>query len=149
MKIILNEDVEKLGNKGELKEVKEGYARNYLFPKNLATKATKKAIKQISEEVEAKKEEIAKEKEEAQKKASSLESQKITIQAKAESNGKLFGALSEKIIADNIKKQTGQEVDTKQIEISEPIKQIGDYKIEIILHKEVKISIDLKVVAQK
>ena len=90
MKIILNEDVEKLGEKGELKQVKEGYARNFLFPKNLAIPATKSAIKMINDELKSKEAENSKLKEEAQAQAKILEGQKITIPAKTEKNGKLL-----------------------------------------------------------
>lgn len=149
MKIILNEDVEKLGEKGELKQVKEGYARNFLFPKNLAIPATKSAIKMINDELKSKEAENSKLKEEAQAQAKILEGQKITIPAKTEKNGKLFGAISEKEIAENIKKQINLDVNPKNIEITEPIKEIGDYKIKINLHKEIKLSIDVKIVTQK
>ena len=149
MKIILNEDVEKLGEKGELKQVKEGYARNFLFPKNLAIPATKSAIKMINDELKSKEAENSKLKEEAQAQAKILEGQKITIPAKTEKNGKLFGAISEKEIAKNIKKQINLDVNPKNIEITEPIKEIGDYKIKINLHKEIKLSIDVKIVTQK
>ncbi len=149
MKIILNENVENLGEKGELKVVKSGFARNFLFPKNLAIPATKAAIKKINEDLKNKKADDDKIKEDAQNKAKILEGQAITIQAKTEKNGKLFGSITEKEIATNIKKITGQDIDSKNIEISDPIKEIGDYKIKIVLHKEIKISLDIKIVAEK
>ena len=149
MKIILNEDVEKLGEKGELKEVKAGFARNFLFPKNLAYPASKSAIKKLNEELENKKADDVKLKKEAQNKVKILDSQKITIQAKAEKNGKLFGAISEKEIVKNIKKHLGLELNPKDIEIVKPIKKIGDYKIRINLYQEIKVSVNIKIVAQK
>lgn len=149
MKIILEENVEKLGEKGELKEVKSGYARNFLFPKNLAIPASESAIKKINEEVKKRQAIDTKTKEEAQEKAKILESKKITISVKAEKAGKLFGAISEKEIIENIKKQLGLELDPKDIEIDSPIKKVGDYKIKITLHKEIKVNVNIKVIAQK
>ena len=149
MKIILNEDVKNLGKKGELKDVKEGFARNYLFPKKLAKPATKIALNKLAEELKSKELANLKLKEEAKNKAKLLADQKITIQTKAEKSGKLFGAISEKEIVENIKKYLNQDVEAKMIEIDEPIKKIGDYKMKIILHKEIKISINIKVVAEK
>lgn len=149
MKIILNEDVKNLGKKGELKEVKEGFARNFLIPKNLAKPATKVAVKKLEEELKNKEADNAKLKEEAKNKAKLLDGQKVTIQAKADKSGKLFGAISEKEIAENIKKYLNQDIETKMINVSEPIKKIGDYKTKVTLHKEIKASIDIKVVAEK
>jgi large subunit ribosomal protein L9 len=149
MKIILNEDVEKIGKKGELKEVKPGYARNYLFPKNLAIPATKSAVKKVNEDLKKKESEDTKSKEDAQNKAKILEGYKVTIQAKSEKNGKLFGSIAEKEIVENIKKQTGQNINPNDVEILEPIKKIGNYKANINLHKNVKISIDINIVVAK
>ena len=95
MKIILNEDVKNLGKKGELKDVKEGFARNYLFPKKLAKPATKIALNKLAEELKSKELANLKLKEEAKNKAKLLADQKITIQTKAEKSGKLFGAIKD------------------------------------------------------
>lgn len=149
MKIILKEDVEKLGKAGELKEVKEGYARNFLFPQKLAIPASKNAISKINEEVKKRQEDDAKLKEEALRQADTLKNQSILIEAKAEAEGKLFGAVSEKEIAEKIKKQFSLEIDSNDIKINEPIKKVGEYKIKITLHKEVVVSVAIKIVAQK
>lgn len=143
MKIILTEDVDKLGKKGEIKEVKGGYARNFLLPKNLAEIATKSAIKKANMDMQKIAEKEEKIKEEAQKQANSIKNKKITIQAKAEKSGKLFGAISEKVISENIKKQTGTEIDPKSIELSEPIKNTGSYKVKVKFTKDTEASIDL------
>lgn len=149
MKIILKENVEKLGQAGELKEVSRGYARNFLFPQNLAMPATKNATEKISAEIKGKEADEKKLQEEARKKASQLENKKITISVKAEEGGKLFGAISEKEVVINIKKQIGLDLDPKDIKITDPIKKIGDYKIKITLYKDIRVSVDIKVTAEK
>lgn len=148
MKIVLKENVEKLGKKGEIKEVKDGFARNYLFPRNLAVIATPAIIKKAREE-EKRRAKLEEElRNQARKKVKILEAEKFVIQVKAGASGKLFGAIQPSDIAQIIEKQAGIKIHPKIVEISEPIKKIGDYKIKIALHKNVTANISLKVVAQ-
>lgn len=148
MKIILKEDVEKLGKRGEIKEVKEGFARNYLFRRNLAELATPAIIERVKREEKLRIKKEAEAKIKAEKDAKVFEKKKITLHVKAGASGKLFGSISVSDVAKAIEKQIGLTIDSKIIEIPEPIKRVGDYKIKIILHKDVKANLDLKVVAQ-
>jgi len=149
MKVILLQDVEKLGDRFEIKEVADGFARNFLFPKNLAEPATESAIKQL----ETKKEAAAKEAEEdlsaTEALVASLDGQEIEMTAKIDENGKLFGSITTVKIA-KVLKDKGFQVQKKQIKLDEPIKEIGDYdiilefphgleaKIKVIVTEEVK-----------
>ncbi len=131
MKIILTEDVKNLGKKGDILETADGYARNYLIPKNLARIATQEAEEKnkIQKEEKIKKEKI--ELENIQKLASLIEGKEFIIKAK-EKAGKLFGSIGAKEISLSLKKE-GLEVKEKEIKIIEPIKELGEYKIEIEL----------------
>jgi len=144
MKIILLQDVKNLGKKGDIKEVADGYAQNFLFPKKIATLATDSAIKnaQAQKEEEAKSEKAKNE--ELQKLANELKSKKIIITAK-EKDGKLFGSIAAKDIAEELKKQ-GLNISEGSIIIKETIKKIGGYEVGIKLSKEIetKIIVNIK-----
>jgi len=146
MKVILNKDVEGLGQKGEVKDVSDGYARNYLVPKGLAVEATEGRLKdlQLMEKRKAKK--LAKEKEEAEKAAEQIKDKSFTIKVKAGEEGKLFGSVTSADIADALLKE-GVEIDKKKIEMEYPIKALGTYNIEVKLHPEVTVPV--KVVVDK
>lgn len=142
MLVILLENIDKLGNKGEVKNVKDGFARNFLFPRNLAVKATPELLKK-AEEDKAKQEEKQKQKEKlALELAKKIEGKRFVIKAKAGDEGQLFSAISSSKIADKIK-ENGFEVDSKQLILKEAIKKIGDYKIEIEFKKDLKSTINV------
>ncbi|MFA7142058.1 MAG: 50S ribosomal protein L9 [Candidatus Paceibacterota bacterium] len=142
MLVILLENIDKLGNKGEVKNVKDGFARNFLFPRNLAVKATPELLKK-AEEDKAKQEEKQKQKEKlALELAKKIEGKRFVIKAKAGDEGQLFSAISSSKIADKIK-ENGFEVDSKQLILKEAIKKIGDYKIEIKFKKDLKSTINV------
>ena len=131
MKVILLEDVKGLGEKGEIVNSKDGYARNFLFPKKLAVEASKENIKkndQLQEEKRAKREkEIADAKELAQK----ISNTTLTIKAKAADDGKLFGSITSKDISTALKENESIEVDKRKIELAEPIRNIGRIEVKI------------------
>ena len=143
MKIILLQDFKSLGKKGDVKEVADGYARNFLLPQKIAQKATKEAI----ENNEAQKRKIAKkqlaEKEEAQKTLETLQKKKISLIA-SQKKGKLFGSISSKKIAEVLKKE-GLDISVDCIKIEKNIKRIGEYEVEIKLNSEVKGKIKIEV----
>ncbi len=142
MLVILLENIDKLGNKGEVKNVKDGFARNFLFPRNLAVKATPELLKK-AEEDKAKQEEKQKQKEKlVLELAKKIEGKRFIIKAKAGDEGQLFSAISSSKIADKIK-ENGFEVDSKQLILKEAIKKIGDYKIEIEFKKDLKSTINV------
>ena len=130
MKVIFLEDVKGKGKKGELKEVSEGYARNFLLPKKLAKEATTDNLNTFKLQEKAKAAQIAREKAEAQENAKKLESILVKIPAKAGSNGKLFGAVTSKEISDALAKQHGMNIEKNKIVLSEPIKSYGAFDVK-------------------
>ncbi|MFZ4454042.1 50S ribosomal protein L9 [Salibacterium aidingense] len=147
MKVIFNQDVKGKGKKGEMKDVSEGYARNYLLPNNLAVEATKGNVKNLKakQESDAKKEQQALE--EAKKFKEELENTKIVVTAKAGDGGRLFGAVSTKQIAEKLK-DMGMKVDKRKIELDQPIRTLGVTKTPIKVHKEVTATVDVHVVEE-
>lgn len=146
MKIILLEDVKKLGKKGDLVDVADGYARNYLFPRDLAEEATAGKIKQLKQEKAALEDRKEKEKEQAQEIAEILSKSEVSLKVKSGDQGKLFGSVTTKDISEALKKQCKIEVDRRKIELSEPIKTLGEHKVDIKLFPEVVANITLKII---
>ena len=144
MKVILLADVKGHGKKGELCNVSDGYARNFLFPKKLAIEADNAALNELKNREEAavhhKQEEINAAKELAAK----LEGKTVTIKAKAGNNGKLFGSVTSKEIAAEIKKSIGVEIDRKKMSVAD-IKNFGEYTAEIKLYVGITAKITVKV----
>lgn len=148
MKVILQKDVKGQGKKGEMVEVSEGYARNFLFPKGLAVEATSgnvKSYKQRKKSEEKRKEE---EKEQAQQLAEELKSTEIKISAKTGEGGRLFGAVSTKQIADALKKENIK-IDRRKLMLDEPIKTLGVTKVPVKLHPDVIGTLNVHVVEEK
>lgn len=148
MEIILKEDVEKLGFKDDLLEVKPGYARNFLIPNKLAVVATVSEKKIHAENLKQRAHKESKLKAEAEKLAKSLEEKTIKIGAKAGENGKIFGSVNTIQLADALT-ALGFEIDRKRITIkNEPIKQIGVYQADVVLHKGIVQTINFEVVGE-
>ena len=146
MKVILTADVKGQGKKGELKEVSEGYARNYLIPRGLAMKATADNLNALALKEKAKAAQAAKEKAQAQEYAKKLESCVVKVQARGGENGKLFGAVTGKEVADALKEQYGIELEKNRILMEEHIKSFGSYELRCKLGYEVGGTIHLLVV---
>ena len=148
MKIILKENIEKLGFKDEIVDVKNGFARNFLIPKNKAVIATENAIKVLNEKLRQQESRLNEEIENANKTVEELSKLTIVIKSKLQEDGKkLFGSISSKQLVDEIGKQ-GIEIDRKFVKLSS-IKEIGSYTAEIRLHRKVNCSIEFKVVSDK
>lgn len=130
MKVIFLEDVKGKGKKGELKEVSEGYARNFLLPKKLAKEATADNLNTFKMQEKAKAAQIAREKAEANENAKKLENIVVKIPAKAGSNGKLFGAVTSKEISDALSKQHGMTIEKNKIVLPENIKTYGAFDVK-------------------
>jgi large subunit ribosomal protein L9 len=148
MKIILRQDIEKLGQKNDILTVKTGYARNYLIPKGFAVQATDSAVKIHNENLKQrahKEEQIRKE---AEKLAGKLAGVKLVIGAKVSSAGKIFGSVNTIQLAEALNAK-GYEIDRKNITLGEDaIKEAGNYKAVVKLHRDVKVDIEFEVVAE-
>jgi len=136
MKVILRENLDNLGETGEVVEVKDGYARNFLIPRKLAFEANTKNLNQLEAQKKQLERKIEKEKILAERIREEIEKISLTIQMKVGEDGKLFGSVTTQMIADALKEK-GFEIDRKTITIPEPIKALGIYNIEIKLHKDV------------
>lgn len=149
MDIILKQDVYNLGQKDEIVKVKSGYARNYLIPKGLAIVANDPNKKILSETLKQRAFKEEKLKKEAQKVAESLNGISIKIGAKTASTGKIFGSVNTMQIADAIKSQHNIDIDRKKIMVNiDHIKEVGNYKAKINLHKEVSVDIEFEVYSE-
>jgi len=144
MKVILNEDVKSLGKKGELVNVSDGYARNFLFPKNLASEANAQAMNELKNREAAKKHREQVEIDNANASKSALEGKTVSIAAKA-GQGKLFGSVTSKEIAEELNKQFGVQIDKKKISVEQDIKQFGTYSASIKLHVGISANIFVNV----
>ncbi|MCQ2463311.1 MAG: 50S ribosomal protein L9 [Clostridia bacterium] len=136
MKVVLKENVKGLGKKGELVNAADGYARNFLFPKGLASEANAQAMSELKNKENAEKYRIATETAAAKANAAKLEGKTLKLTAKAGQNGKLFGSVTAKEISECIMEQYGIETDKKKI-VVEDIKQFGTYQVEVKLYQGV------------
>lgn len=145
MKVILLSDIKKLGEEGEIVEVADGFARNYLLPRKLAMEATDGNLKKVKLEEAAQKNKREREVGEARKQAEQLVASSIVIKTKCGDEGKLFGAVTAVDICGAIQAQKGIRVSKKQIGLPEPIKRIGGHKVPIKLDSEVSVTIKVEV----
>lgn len=145
MKVILNADVKGKGKKGQIINVSDGYARNFLFPKNLAKEATTDNLNAAKLHEEANIARIAREKEAARILAEDLKKLKVEVLAKAGSARRLFGSVTTADIADALKKQHKIEIDRHKIVLNETIKQFGTYEVKVKLYNEVSGTLSVTV----
>ena len=146
MKVIFNVDVKGQGKKGEMKEVSEGFARNYLLPRKLATEATADNINQMKMKEKAKAAQIAAEKAQAKEYAEKLGAVQVVIKAKAGAGGKLFGAVTSQEISDALKAQFNMDIEKNKIVQTDPIKAYGAYTVKAKLGYEISGNISLLVI---
>ena len=146
MKVIFNVDVKGQGKKCDLKEVSDGYARNYLLPRKLATEATADNINALKLKEKAKTAQIAREKAQAEENAKKLSGVQVIIRAKAGSGGKLFGAVTSQEISKALKEQFDIDIEKNKIVQAEPIKTFGAFTVKAKLGYEVSGTINLLVV---
>lgn len=147
MKIILKEDVQRLGFKDDVVEVRDGYGRNYLIPFGKAVVATESALKVLAENQRQRAHKLAKIKADAEALAAVLAEVKLTIGAKTSSTGTIFGSVNSIQIAEALEK-LGHNIDRKIIVLKESVKELGKYTAKINLHKEVSVEIPFEVVAE-
>jgi len=147
VKVVLREDVENLGRKGDLIEVRDGYARNFLVPRGLALKATKGIVKQSESMRRGREVREARDRTEAEEIAAKLSGARVQLQARAGEGGRLFGSITASDVADAVIAQTGIEIDRRKLELDEPLKELGPAEIELRLHPEVTAKVQVEVVA--
>ena len=147
MKVVLRADVDNLGNKGDIVDVADGYARNYLVPRGLAVKASPGSQKQADAMRRNREARDSRDREAAQALAAQFEGRTITIKARAGAEGKLFGSVTSVDVADAVQKQTGAEIDRRKINLDEPLKELGGVDLQVRLHTDVLANLHVEVEA--
>lgn len=149
MEVILKQDIKNLGYADDIVKVKNGFGRNYLIPRGMAVMADDAARKMHTETMKQRSHKLGKLKEDAERVASSLEGVTLSIPAKVGENGKLFGSVTSQHLVDVLKKM-GYNIEKKHIQMpAEHVKQVGSYKADISLHREVKAKVSFDVVNAK
>ncbi len=146
MKVILKDNIKGVGKKDEIINASDGYARNFLFPKNLAVEANAENLSKLKAKQESNAFKKSQEKEEAKKIAQKLENMILKIEVRAGENGKVFGGVSSKEIAESLKKEYNIDVDKKKINLKEAIKQLGVQTVEIKLFEGVIAKLKVHVI---
>lgn len=149
MKVILLKDVPGQGKRGDVINVAEGYARNYLLPRNLASEASRGKMKELAERQQATALKGEKIRQEAEELAARLEKITVVVQTKAGEGGKLFGSVNNKDVCDAMVLQHRIRLDKKKVILKEPIKQLGEYSVLAKLHPDVHVGIKVKVVGEQ
>ena len=147
MKLILTQEVTGLGTPGDVVEVKDGYGRNYLVPRGLAVTWTKGGEKQVASIRKARTAREFASLEEAQRVRDSLEAKPVRLPVKAGASGRLFGAVTPADVASAIAQAGGTQVDRRKVELTQPIKNLGDYTVHVRLHPEVQAKVAVTVVS--
>ena len=147
MKVILKEDVKSIGSMGQVVDVSDGFARNYLVPRGLAVEANVKNIKSLEHEKKVIQEKARKVKNSVQDLADRLANITVVIKTKAGEEGKLFGSVTTMDIAEQLKNQ-GIEIDKKKISLDEPIKRLGTYAVNLKLHSEITAQVNMQVIEE-
>lgn len=145
MKVILLQDVKSLGKKGELVEASDGYARNYLLPRKIAREANAQAMNEYKNAENSKNFKIATQKAQAEQQKKMLEGKKFVMTAKAGQGGRLFGSITAKQVAEEIKRQYNIVVDKRKVVLECDIKEFGTYKAEVKLYTGISANIDVQV----
>src|SRR5262244_786848 len=148
MEVILREDIEKLGSRGQVVKVAPGYARNFLLPRRLAVSATESNKKIVEQERQSHLRKEAKLQTEAEDLGKMLTGVSVTIAQKAGENDQLFGSVTAKDVADALEKKNFT-IDRRKIQLDEPIKQLGDHKVNVRLHRDVAAEITVQVVREE
>ena len=146
MKVILLKDVKGHGEKGEVVNAKDGYARNYLLPRGLAIEANAKNLNILKAEKVAEDKKLKVETEEAKELAEKISKAEVVVKAKAGENGKLFGSVTNKEIAELLESQHGISIDKKKIVLPEPVKSLGKFQLEVKVYPEISTNLTVKVV---
>lgn len=149
MKVLLLEDVKKLGKQGEIVEVSDGYAKNYILPKKLGKEANKQVMNEWLQKKGSEENRKEQERLDAIVKVRELEKLTVVIKGKAGDGGRLFGSITSKDLVEALKKQHGIEIDRKKISLKDPIRAVGNYSIEIKLHPDAVGRLTLQIQPQE
>lgn len=147
MKVILLADIKGVGKKDEVINASDGYARNFLFPKKLAVEANVENMSKLKAKNDSNSYKKSVEKEEAQKVADKLKGILLKIKVKTGENGKIFGSITSKEIADNLKEQYNIEIDKKKIDLKEPIKTLGSFQVSVKLYEGVMGNLKVQILS--
>lgn len=145
MKVVLSKDVKDLGSAGQVKEVSDGYARNFLFPRKLAVPATAAALKQVEDREKAASRKAATEERQARELAARIKDQPLRIFPRVGEQGRLYGSVTAGDIAEALAKQLGQPVDKRKIELEEPIRTLGEYRVPYRLSRTVTATLQVQI----
>jgi large subunit ribosomal protein L9 len=148
MRVILRTDVNELGKRGDILDVADGFARNYLVPKGMAMKASEGAASQAKAMRRARDLRDAQDRAAAEEVATTLVSKVVTVQARAGSEGRLFGSVTVADVASAVEAQTGVGIDRKQFRLDEPLKSLGTHVVSVKLHSDVEFPITVEVLAE-
>jgi large subunit ribosomal protein L9 len=146
MKVVLNSSVATLGDRGDIVDVSDGYARNYLLPRKLASKATTGAVEAAKKSVAARTAVERKTRETAENLATVLSGTRVVLAAQAGDEGRLYGSVSAADVVEGIRRFTGVDIERKDIDLPEPIKAIGLHEVQVKLHPEVEFTITIDVI---
>jgi large subunit ribosomal protein L9 len=149
MKVIFLEDVSTKGKKGEIREVADGYARNYLIPKGLAVAATSGSIKQVQAQMASQEKVLERKKYDLKGLSEKIEGKELHFAAKVGEKGKVHGSITATDIAKKLSELAGEPVDKKKIELEEPLKNIGEYNVMVKFYKDIGASIKVIVEEEK
>ena len=145
MKVLFKRDVPDVAKAGQVKDVADGYARNFLIPRGLAVAATGGALKQVADLQAAAARHAAEEEQDARGLKQRLESHPIVIEAKAGSQGRLYGSITTADVATAIQKQIGASLDRRDLEISDPVRQVGSHQVTARVHRNVTANVTIEV----
>jgi large subunit ribosomal protein L9 len=148
VKVVLRDDVENIGRKGDLIEVTDGFARNFLVPRGLAMKATKGVVQQAEAMRRNREARDARDREAAQALADQLTGKRIELRARAGEGGRLFGSVTSADVADAVRAQTGVELDRRKTQLAEPLKELGAVEVPVKLHADVEVMLTVDVVPE-
>jgi large subunit ribosomal protein L9 len=145
VKVVLRADVSRLGNKGDVLDVSDGYARNYLVPRGLALQASAGVVDQAAAMRRSRDVRDARERASAEEVARALVPQVVHIKARAGGGGRLFGSVTTSDVADAVREQTGVELDRRRLHLDEPIREVGTHRVTARLHAEVEFPVTVEV----
>ena len=148
MKVILTQDVKGTGRAGEVKDVADGYARNFLIPRKLAVPATAGALKGVEQRQAAESKRAAAEETTARELATRIGAEPIVIRAKVGDQGRLYGSITSGDVAEELSRRLGEPIDKRRIELTDPIRQLGTFQVPIRLHRTVTANLTIEVQAE-